>query len=58
MQDAFGDTFQMIVADNDAPAVAADFPTISLSYQHPSVPFLTHPGPDLVDSIGGASSAT
>jgi hypothetical protein len=55
IQDAFGRDFQMIVADNDAPEIARGYPTIGLSYQSPSVPFLHHPGPELVESIGGPS---
>ena len=56
LQDAFGATFQMIVADNDAPALALQIPAIRLDYKNPGVPFAEHPGPEHVESIGGAAS--
>lgn len=56
LQDAFGDTFQIIIADNDVPEIAAGFPSIELSYEEPSIPFQVHPGPDQVETIGGAQA--
>jgi hypothetical protein len=52
LQDAFGDRFQMILADNDLPGIAAEFQSITLGYETPGVPFARHPGPDQVQSIG------
>ena len=52
LQDAFNDSFQMIVADNDAPDIAREFSTTLLGYENPSIPFADHPGPEHVQSIG------
>lgn len=51
LHDAFGGQFQMILADNDPPAVTAEFPTIALTYDQPFVPWVVHPGPTEVVPI-------
>lgn len=55
LADTFGNRFQLIVADNDAPPIARDFHTLTLSYERPGVPFAEHPGPEHVRSIGAAN---
>lgn len=49
MQDAFGQGFQLIVADNDVPDLAREWVVAHLDYEHPGVPFVEHPGPEKVE---------
>jgi hypothetical protein len=52
LQDFYGtERFQLIVADNDIPAEAAQFNVTSLSYDHPLIDDLPHPGPDRVKTL-------
>ena len=46
--------FQLIVADNDVPTEAAEFPTRRLSYDKPLIDDLPHPGPDAVETLAPA----
>jgi hypothetical protein len=46
LADAYPNRFQIIVADNDPPRISDSYPTPSeLSYAHPLVPDVAHPGP-------------
>ncbi|MFE9952400.1 hypothetical protein ACFYRJ_33605 [Streptomyces sp. NPDC005531] len=47
LADAYGDPVQLIIADNDTAPIPSDtFSTISLDYNQPTVPGVTHPGPE------------
>lgn len=43
--------FQLIVADNDTPSIAAELPQARFSYDHPFVRDLKHPGPESVTPL-------
>ncbi|KQU64120.1 ATP-binding protein [Phycicoccus sp. Root101] len=59
LQDASGDRFQIIFADNDLPPDARSWVNahIELDYDHPFVPGVGHPGPD-VETLGNAATVT
>lgn len=48
LADAYPGAFQLVVADNDPPPVVLpSASTIELSYEHPLIPDLQHPGPSV-----------
>jgi hypothetical protein len=48
LADAYPNRVQIIVADNDLPRISDSYPTPSeLSYAHPLVPDVAHPGPEV-----------
>ncbi len=51
MQAGLIGSFQLLVADNDTPPVAAGLPTTSFSYESAFVKDLEHPGPDDVEPL-------
>lgn len=51
LQDAYPARFQLILADNDPPPFAQDFNTLTLSYEHPFIPWVEHPGEGHVEPI-------
>jgi hypothetical protein len=48
---AYGDRFQLIVADNDVPTTMQDLTSHTLDYDHPLVPDVQHPGEGQVETI-------
>jgi hypothetical protein len=57
LQDASGDRFQIIIADNALPQTAPSWirSHIQLDYDHPFVPGVVHPGED-VETLGDRST--
>jgi len=57
LQDASGDRFQIIIADNELPQTARSWVRshIQLDYDHPFVPGVVHPGED-VETLGDQST--
>lgn len=48
LADAYPGAFQLVLADNDPPPIALpDSSTIELDYEHPLIPDLAHPGPEV-----------
>lgn len=48
LADAYPGAFQLVIADNDPPPVPlTSASTIDLSYEHPLIPDLAHPGPNV-----------
>ncbi len=48
---AYGDNFQLIVADNDVPPAMRDLTSFTLDYDHPLIPDVQHPGEGRVETI-------
>jgi hypothetical protein len=48
---AYGDSLQLIVADNDVPPAMRDLTSFTLDYDHPLVPDVHHPGKGNVETI-------
>jgi len=51
MAGAYGDQFQLIVADNDVPAAMGYLTSITLDYDSPLIPDVEHPGEGQVETI-------
>lgn len=53
LSDTYEGKFQLIVADNDVPEEYREYIQLSLSYEDPLVPGISHPGEGMVETIGG-----
>ncbi|CPS05928.1 AAA family ATPase [Mycobacteroides abscessus] len=52
LAETYGDSMQVIVADNDIPSdISKRWQDIRFSYENPTVPTVTHPGPANVSTI-------